>query len=68
MEDRQFDAVLDNETNLLWNSRDPKMPGYILHRMERQDGNSRGTAIYVRKRLNTLLLTSPISDNWKQRQ
>ncbi|KAJ3649759.1 hypothetical protein Zmor_021482 [Zophobas morio] len=47
MEDRQLDAILVNETNLLWNSRDPKMPGYTLHRTERRDG----TAIYVRKKI-----------------
>ncbi|KAJ3666280.1 hypothetical protein Zmor_001733 [Zophobas morio] len=47
MEDHQLDAILVNETNLLWDSRDPKMPGYTLHRTERRDGNGRGTAIYV---------------------
>ncbi|KAJ3641934.1 hypothetical protein Zmor_028404 [Zophobas morio] len=51
MEDHQLDAILVNETNLLWDSRDPKMPGYTLHRTERRDGNGRGTAIYVRKEI-----------------
>jgi hypothetical protein len=43
----ELDVILVNETQLRNTHRDPKIPGYILHRRDRPYGPGGGVAIYV---------------------
>ena len=48
MNAHDLDAVLISETWFQSKYRDPRIPGFTLHRTDRRDGEGGETAIYVR--------------------
>jgi hypothetical protein len=54
-----LDVILVSETKLRDHNRDPKIPGYQIHRRDRPYGPCGAVAIYVRKPLKHSLAATP---------
>jgi hypothetical protein len=54
-----LDVILVSETKLRDHNRDPKIPGYQIHRRDRPYGPCGGVAIYVRKPLKHSVAATP---------